>query len=103
MNVRTSLDNSRVIGYKIDNLGTLKVFSIISKADALKGNLTDENGLNKQIIVENNFKKDDYFSLMTSLVTEEIPPSEINVFYQNPPKSLNKPNSFEIKSRKLTV
>ena len=103
MNVRTSLENSRVINYKIDNLGTLKVFSILSKADSTKGLLTKATELNKEIIVENNFKKDDYFSLMTSLVTEDMPPSEINVVYQNPPKSLNKPNSFEVKSRKLTV
>lgn len=109
MNVRTTTDNSRIIKYKIDQLGQLTVYSILSKINTEKSKLVTPDGLNKEIIVTNQFsavptttrQTDDYFYQMLSLTTKEIPPHEISVYYR---KLANKPNDFfEVKSRKLTV
>lgn len=105
LHIRTTPDKSRIIGYSINNLGMLKVNSLIEKAVATKSKLVDNGELNKEIVVTTSpeLKPKDYWSVMASLVVYSKPPAAVNIVYTNPPKQQGKPNKFEAESRRLTV
>lgn len=100
LNVRTTPDKSRNIGYSINNLGVLKVNSLVGKAVSANSKLVTSGFLDKTVIVTTEFKPTDYWSQVASLVTNEMPPSEINISYSH---SKAKSNYFDVKSRRLTV
>lgn len=94
----TTPENSRIVKYSIDSkYGVLSVYSLNPKSDAQKEKFTTGNGLSTAL-VEVNFRAVEYQSLLASLIAGS---HSINIIYKNPIKAIQKPNRFEVESKKL--
>jgi hypothetical protein len=98
----TSPENSRNIKYSINNMGILTVYSVNPKSDSSKEMLMEGDKFSAAII-STEYKPKDYQSMLASLFIESDNKIQnvINVNYVNPPKTLQKPNKFEVESKRL--
>ena len=93
----TTPENSRTVKYSISSLGVLTVYSLNPKSDTQKEKFTTGDGLSTAL-VKLDFKGVEYQSSLASLIAGS---HSINILYRNPPKAVQKPNRFEVESKKL--
>lgn len=92
----TPSENARNIKYSINALGELTVYTIGPKVDSTKESLTGGN------IISTPFKAKDYQrSLVSLMVQSEKAQNTININYISYPKTVQKPNKFEVESKRL--
>jgi hypothetical protein len=92
----TSAENARNIKYSINALGELTVYTIGPKVDSTKESLTGGS------IIATPFKAKDYQnSLASLLVQSDKVQNAININYISYPKTVQKPNKFEVESKRL--
>lgn len=93
----TPSENARNIKYSINALGELTVYTIGPKVDSSKESLI--GGAN---IVATPYKAKEYQSSLASLMVQsEKAQNTININYISYPKTVQKPNKFEIESKRL--
>jgi hypothetical protein len=100
----TTPENSRKVKYSISNVGLLTIYSLNPKSDAAKEKFTTKDGLNVALI-KTDYKAIDYQSMLASLFvqSEDKTQNVININYRNPPKTVAKPNRFEVESKRLLI
>ncbi len=100
----TTPENSRVVKYSINSLGLLTVYSLNPKAAATKEKFTDGDALSGALI-QTDYKAIDYQSMLASLFVQSSDKVQnvINIYYKNPPKTVSKPNKFEVESKRLLM
>lgn len=92
----TPSENARNIKYSINALGELTVYTIGPKVDSSKESLIGAN------IVATPYKAKDYQrSLASLMVQSEKAQNTININYISYPKTVQKPNKFEVESKRL--
>ncbi len=97
----TASENSRNIKYSISPIGDLTVYSLNPKLVSTKEKLTDGSNFSNSII-PTTFKAKEYQNLLACLLPESDKAKQaVNINYVSYPKTVQKPNKFDVDSRRL--
>lgn len=98
----TSPENSRNVKYSVNNMGILTIYSMNPKSVATKENLVSGEDLSIALI-KTEYKAKDYQNMLASLFVQSIDKvhNVININYVTFPKTVQKPNKFEVESKRL--
>jgi len=92
-------EDSVVVQYSVNSMGTLNVCSLNPKSIPSKSKFVEGNKLSTSIITTET-KAKDYQSMLSAIVIESEK-SVININYVSFPKTVQKPNKFEVESKRL--
>lgn len=95
-------EKSRNVKYSINNMGTLTIYSLNPKSQSAKEALTTGSGLSN-VIIATEYKPKDYQNMLASLFVQSTDKTQnvININYVNFPKVVQKPNRFDVESKRL--
>jgi hypothetical protein len=99
----TKPEDSKNIKYSINPMGAITVYSLNPKSVGTKEKLTEGKSLSSAVI-PTEYKGIDYQSMLASLLVQDETKDSwhvININYRNPPKTVSKPNRFEVESKRI--